>query len=99
MSDLKYPTWQKRYQEALMETNQEKLVARAAVAQWTILSRLREIRIGVDGFAEAKAIEDALSGLSVLKNDRSSQDSQNAGTRYNTNQKLRAISIETIPVL
>jgi hypothetical protein len=74
MSDLKYPTWQKPYQEALTETNQEKLVARAAVAQWTILSRLLGIRTGVDGFAEAKAIEDALSGLSVLKNDRRSQD-------------------------
>ena len=47
--------------------------------------RLQEIRIGSDSRVEAQAIEDALNGLRVLKNETVKfKRSQNAGEDYNT---------------
>jgi hypothetical protein len=76
MGELRYPEWQKIYHDALL-----KLVQRVSAAETAILSRLQEIRIGSDSRMEAHAIEDALNGLRVLKNETAKfKRSQNAGT-------------------
>ena len=85
MSELRYPEWQKPYHEALLEPNPQKLVQRVNEAEKAILSRLQEMRIGSDSRMEAQAIEDALSGLRVLKNETAKfKRSQSAGAHYNT---------------
>jgi hypothetical protein len=85
MSELRYPEWQKPYHDALLEPNPQKLVQRVNEAERAILSRLQEIRIGSDNRMEAQAIEDALNGLRVLKNETVQfKRSQNAGASYNT---------------
>ena len=85
MIELRYPEWQKPYHEALLEPNPQKLVQRVNEAEKAILSRLQEMRIGSDSHMEAQAIEDALSGLRVLKNETAKfKRSQSAGAHYNT---------------
>jgi len=85
VSELRYLEWQKPYHEALLEPNPQKLVQRVNEAEKAILSRLQEMRIGSDSRMEAQAIEDALSGLRVLKNETAKfKRSQNAGAHYNT---------------
>jgi hypothetical protein len=85
VSELRYPEWQKPYHEALLEPNPQKLAERVNEAERAILSRLQEIRVGSDNRMEAQAIEDALNGLRVLKNETVKfKRSQNVGTHYNT---------------
>jgi hypothetical protein len=85
VSELRYPEWQKPYHDALLELNPQKLVQRVNEAETAILSRLQEIRIGSDSRLEAQAIEDALNGLRVLKNETVKFNRpQNAGAHYNT---------------
>jgi hypothetical protein len=85
MSELRYPEWQKPYHDALLEPNPQKLVQRVNEAERAILSRLQEIRIGSDSRMEAQAIEDALNGLRVLKNETVKfKRSENSSARYNT---------------
>jgi len=85
MGELRYPEWQKTYHDALLELNPQKLIQRVNEAERAILSRLQEMRIGSDTRMEAQAIEDALSGLRVLKNETAKfKRSQSAGAHYNT---------------
>jgi hypothetical protein len=85
MGELRYPGWQKTYRDALLELNPQKLVHRVNEAERAILLRLQEIRIGSDTRMEAQAIEEALNGLRVLKNETAKfKGSQNAGAHYNT---------------
>jgi hypothetical protein len=85
MGELRYPEWQQTYHDALLELNPQKLVQRVNEAEKAILSRLQEMRIGSDSRMEAQAIEDALSGLRVLKNETAKfKRSQSAGAHYNT---------------
>ena len=85
MGELRYPEWQKTYHDALLELNPQKLIQRVNEAERAILSRLQEMRIGSDSRMEAQAIEDALSGLRVLKNETAKfKRSQSAGAHYNT---------------
>ena len=85
MGELRYPEWQKTYHDALLELNPQKLIQRVNEAERAILSRLQVIRIGSDNRMEAQALEDALNGLRVHKNETVKfKRSQNAGTRYNT---------------
>ena len=67
-NDLKFPKWQEPYLEALMETDERKLVVRVKLAESAILMRLRAIQSDSD-ITEKQAIEDALSGLTVLKRE------------------------------
>lgn len=85
MGDLKYPTWQKPYHDALLELNPEELVQRANEAERAILSRLQEIRLSSDSHLEVQAIEDAINGLRVLKNETVIfKSSPSVSVRYNT---------------
>jgi hypothetical protein len=69
MSELGYPMWQKPYLEALLELSPQKLVQRVDEAERAILSRLQEIATGSDSLKEVQAIEDAINGLRVLRNE------------------------------
>jgi hypothetical protein len=85
MGELRYPEWQKTYHDALLELNPQKLVQRVNEAETVILSRSQEIRIGSDSRVEAQAIEDALNGLRVLKNETVKfKRPENASVRCNT---------------
>jgi hypothetical protein len=79
------PKWQKTYHDALLELNPQKLVQRVSEAETAILSRLQEMRIGSDSRMEVQAIEDALNGLPILKNETAKfTRSQNPSAGYNT---------------
>jgi hypothetical protein len=61
--------WQQCYVEALLETDVVNLVARVTIAEGVILSRVRELCLGSGDEEEWQAIEDAISGLSVLRRE------------------------------
>jgi hypothetical protein len=85
MGELRYPGWQKTYHNALLELNPQKLVQRVSQAETAILSRLREIRFRSDSRVEVQAIEDAINGLRVLKNETLIfKSSKSNSDRYNT---------------
>jgi hypothetical protein len=69
MSDLEFPEWQGPYMEALMETDQEKLVGRVDFAERAIFLRLKEIQSSSKRRSEEQAIEDALRGLTMLRRE------------------------------
>jgi hypothetical protein len=61
--------WQQCYVEALLETDAVNLAARVAIAERVILSRVEQLCISSGEDEEWRAIEDAISGLSVLKRE------------------------------
>jgi hypothetical protein len=69
ISDLEFPEWQGPYMEALMETDQGKLVGRIDLAERTIFLRLKEIQSSSKRRSEEQAIEDALRGLIFLRRE------------------------------
>ena len=69
MSNIEFPEWQEPYLEALMETDQRKLVGRVKFAEKTILLRLEEIQSSSQRRAEEQAIEDALRALTFLRRE------------------------------
>jgi hypothetical protein len=69
MSDLEFPDWQGPYLEALMETDQGKLVGRVDVAERAIFLRLKEIQSSSQRRSEEQAIENALMGLTFLRRE------------------------------
>jgi len=71
MSDLEFPEWQEPYLEALMETDQRKLVGRVDLAERTIFLRLKEIQSSSKRGSEEQAIEDALRALTLLRKGES----------------------------
>jgi hypothetical protein len=94
VSELRYPEWQKPYHEALLEPNPQKLAERVNEAERAILSRLQEIRIGSDNRMEAQAIEDALNGLPVIKNETVKFKGLKMLAHTTIQSERRAISIE-----
>ena len=64
---LQYPLWQEAYRSALLELDNEKLKQRVAAAEALIVARRRAIEGDADHRDERHAIQDALSGLRVLK--------------------------------
>jgi len=64
-----YP-WQDLYEEAIVETDDEKLTKRIQQAKLAIDARLHELQMDHGGApGERHAITDALSGLNVLRRD------------------------------
>ena len=82
MASLLGPEWQRLYVEALVETNPQVLVERVAVAEKDILSRVAELCTSSDDPVEWKAIEDAITGIAVLR--REILKSRNASTAERT---------------
>jgi len=67
MNDLKYPEWQKPYEEALVEVDCEKLKDKLLKAEAAIFLRLQQLTHSADSHAERQAIDDAISAIRVLK--------------------------------
>jgi hypothetical protein len=67
--ELKYPQWQKPFQEALLELDKDKLPKRVSVAETAILDRLHSMSQEPNNHAERQALADALSGLRILKKE------------------------------
>jgi len=63
------PEWQRLYVDALLETDPLKLVERVATAEKAILMRVEELCTSSDGAVEWQALEDAITGMSVLKRE------------------------------
>ena len=82
MASLLGPEWQRLYVEALVETNPQVLVERVAVAEKAILSRVAELCTSSDDPDEWKAIEDAITGIAVLR--REILKARNASTAERT---------------
>jgi hypothetical protein len=76
------PEWQRLYAEALVEVNPLVLVERVAIAERAILSRVAELCTSSDDQTEWKAIEDAITGMAVLR--REILKSRNANTAQRT---------------
>ena len=66
IQDLCYP-WQKPYQEALIEFDNDKLQERVAAAESAIFNRQEAISPNRDTLKERQAIVDALASLRYLR--------------------------------
>jgi hypothetical protein len=64
---IQYPEWQKTYQDALLELDQEKFDARVTAAESAIFNRLQAIAGDSVNHAERQALQDAIASLRVLK--------------------------------
>ena len=69
IESLPYPRWQKPYQEALIEIDNDKLKERVAAAESAIFNRLQAMSPNRDTLNERQAIEDALASLRYLKRE------------------------------
>ena len=68
MSELRYPLWQKPYEEALLESDLQKLRERLMEAENAIFLRLQELSASTAGNrGERLAINDAILGLRSLQ--------------------------------
>jgi hypothetical protein len=70
VSELKYPEWQKPYQDALLERDTNNLEAKIHLAEWKIFQRLQTVSADSDHHGEKSAIADALNVLRALKRDK-----------------------------
>jgi hypothetical protein len=70
MSEFRYPEWQKPFQDALSETEKQKLQAKVVFAEWRIYRRLQAISANGDDLEERSAITDAVNELLALEFDR-----------------------------
>jgi hypothetical protein len=61
--------WEGLYQKAFLETDAVNLPTRINDAERAIAARTTELRTSADGEMEWRAIEDAISGLSILKRE------------------------------
>ena len=71
MTDFKYPSWQKPYQEALIEFDPELLQKKIEATENAIFLRFQELS-GMNGQAneERVALNDALRALRALQTER-----------------------------
>jgi hypothetical protein len=67
--DLRYPDWQTRVQDALIELDQDKLKARVVEAEAAIFNRLQQLSRSLNHFDERRAIESATAALRVVKRE------------------------------
>jgi hypothetical protein len=68
MSDivLKYPSWQKPYRAAVIETNPKLLNQKVAAAEQAAELRLQELENSADHHEELIALTEALTALKIL---------------------------------
>lgn len=67
--EILYPEWQSEYRAALMELDPKKMLERVTATETAIFKRLQTISRSADNHAERQAIEDALTGLRILKRE------------------------------
>ena len=72
MSDpeLKYPKWERQFQEVVLELNREKLTDKIQKLETAIFVRLQELQSDSDHHSERQAIDDALATIRVLKKEK-----------------------------
>jgi len=70
MDDFRSKDWETRYQEAVLESDQEKLPHRVREAEFAILLRWRELGSNTNSHKERQAIGIALSNLKALEAER-----------------------------
>ena len=70
MDDLTYAEWQTPYQEALTETDEEKLKEKILLTEWKIFERLQYVSSDDNHHGERRAIDDALNVLLKLKQEK-----------------------------
>jgi hypothetical protein len=68
--ELKYPKWQGPLREAILEFNREKLAEKLQKVESLILERFQQLHRGTDGASEREALNDALSTLRVLRQEK-----------------------------
>jgi hypothetical protein len=71
--ELKYPKWERQFQEAVLELNREKLVEKIQRLETAIFVRLQELQFDSDHHSERQAMQDAVSTIRVLKKEKLSQ--------------------------
>jgi hypothetical protein len=69
-SALRFPAWQREYEAALQETNQDRLFERIEAAEPAIRIRIHALEHSLDHHAERQAMEEALRVLQSLKQER-----------------------------
>jgi hypothetical protein len=69
-AELKYPKWEREFQEAVLELNREKLVEKIQDFETAIFVRLQELKFDSDHHSERQAIDDALATIRALKKDQ-----------------------------
>jgi hypothetical protein len=67
MTNLKFPEWQRFYQEALAESNPLRIAERVKLAEESILSRMVGITLNSRTCFEAEALDHALGVLAMLR--------------------------------
>ena len=70
MSELRYPSWQRPLQEAILERDREKLAERIQEVETIIFERLQTLSPHIDHRDERQALADAASLLRVLKKEK-----------------------------
>jgi hypothetical protein len=73
VAELLLAEWQTTYQEAMNETDAEKLIARICVAESALFLRLQQMPYGPTHRDEAMAIYDAVHCLRLLRCDLSAR--------------------------
>ena len=68
--DFQYPSWQKPLQEAIDETDLEKLPERLSAAEGAIFLRMQELTASADGHKESEAIRQACEELLKIQTQR-----------------------------
>ena len=69
-AELKYPKWEREFQEAVLELNREELMDKIEKLETAIFVRLQELQSDSDHHSERQAIDDALATIRVLKKEK-----------------------------
>jgi hypothetical protein len=67
MTEMKYPAWQRPYQDALLEVDREKLRTKIDAAETAIFFRMQELAGNSDHHDETLAMHDAQRTLRALQ--------------------------------
>lgn len=65
--ELKYPEWQRPFQQLILEFDRTKLPEKLQKVETLIFERLQQLRRGNDGHIETQALNDALVLLRIIK--------------------------------
>ena len=74
--ELKYPKWEREFQDTILEFDQDKLPEKAQRFEHAVSIRLQELAFDSDHHDEREAIADATTTISVLKKYKFDSDSK-----------------------
>jgi hypothetical protein len=70
MSNFQYPSWQQPLQEAIDETDLQKLPEKLYAAEAAIVQRMQELTTSPDGHYESEAIRQACKEILKIQTQR-----------------------------